>query len=84
MSKANERFLQRMVRWMRILNGWKRYKLGFCPACNSSAPEMYDCKICRFSELQEYPYRKSEWWERFLQANSAQHHPAQAGEGEKQ
>ena len=23
-----------------------RLRSGFCPACNSDAPEMYDCKVC--------------------------------------
>jgi hypothetical protein len=69
-ATAARRCVHGLVRLLIMANGWKRYKLGFCPKCNSSAPEMYDCKICLQGELQSYPYKKRDWWKRFIDANT--------------
>lgn len=29
-----------------LLRGRWRYLFGFCPACNSDAPGIYDCQVC--------------------------------------
>jgi hypothetical protein len=69
-ATACRRCVHGLVRMAVLANGWKRYRLGFCPKCNSSAPELYDCEICRQFELQAFPYRKAEWWKRFVDANT--------------
>lgn len=35
---------------IRRFSAWKRIIIwGFCPACNSDAPKLYDCKCCNYS-----------------------------------
>ncbi len=43
-----------------IIRGGFRLLFGFCPACNSDAPQMYDCTVCRWNWEP-----KREWWKRF-------------------
>jgi len=44
----------------RIL-GKIRLVFGFCPRCNSDAPNLYTCPVC------EYNYASKEfWWQRFI------------------
>jgi len=51
------------------LQGRWRLLLGFCPKCNSNAPEIYTCNVCdyknnywgrKISEDRKY------WWNRFI------------------
>ena len=35
-----------MVGFIKRLRGNYRISLGFCPLCNSDAPEVYDCPLC--------------------------------------
>ena len=50
-----------------ILGGSWRIKLGFCPLCNSDAPEVYDCPLCdgyQQASGDKFPpakYTKSLW-----------------------
>lgn len=44
-----------MLRW-----AW-RYSLGFCPKCNSDAPELYKCSVC---DYKKEPYNN--WWGNYL------------------
>jgi hypothetical protein len=37
---------------------------GFCPACNSQAPALYDCKVCHYDT--HTPQWNKVWWPRFL------------------
>jgi len=55
-----------VIHW-RFLVGWKRIRHGYCPACNSSAPALYGCTVCRYYS-NGYPptrMRKAIWWARF-------------------
>ena len=47
------------------MNGAVRVIFGFCPECNSSAPEMYDCKVCNCNKDH-----KSNWWDNFNKLNN--------------
>jgi hypothetical protein len=55
-----------ICRILKLSNGWMRYKLGACPECNSSAPELYDCPVCEYGKA-----KKPETWNRFVRARSA-------------
>jgi hypothetical protein len=35
-----------MIKVIKLLLGYYRNFWGFCPACNSDAPEMYNCYCC--------------------------------------
>lgn len=52
------------------INGWWRLLFGFCPKCNSDAPELYDCKVCEWyrSSDKGMPNKatKKIWWSRFI------------------
>jgi len=80
---------RRKINLLRFWNGWKRAKLGFCPMCNSDAPEMYDCQICEPYELRAYPVdaaTRELWWARFvaLRRQSEHHgHKWWAGQAQK-
>jgi hypothetical protein len=37
-----------VVRWLQKLIAAKRLWLGFCPHCNSDAPELYTCPVCYY------------------------------------
>ncbi len=52
---------------MKYLLGKWRLWWGFCPACNSDAPELDTCKICKSS--RDFPpseLLKRNWWLRFI------------------
>lgn len=42
-----------MIKILKIIRGEMRLLFGFCPACNSSAPEYYSCIVCEYE--QGYP-----------------------------
>lgn len=52
------------------LRGKFRLFFGFCPGCNSDAPELYDCEVCRWYSTSEHgmPDKiiKAAWWGRFI------------------
>lgn len=51
----------------KLLRGLLRAFFGFCPECNSSAPEIYKCRICRYDT--QYPptfETTKERWHRFI------------------
>ena len=50
-------------RMLKIANGWIRYNLGECPECNSSAPELYNCTVCKYGTV-----KRAEVWKRFKSA----------------
>lgn len=58
--------------WYKIkyFQRWWRWRfLGFCPNCNSDAPNMYDCDVCdNISSRDTKMYRASKiyWWNRFM------------------
>jgi len=46
---------------------WKRLLLGFCPKCNSDAPELYDCPVCEFYSGTYPPSKETkEKWKKRL------------------
>lgn len=58
--------------------GAVRIAMGFCPKCNSDAPELNSCSVCqsyRSSDFgNEFPpskIRKEEWWNRFMEETKA-------------
>lgn len=53
------RLLQWLVRRVRLLT-------GRCPRCNSDAPEVYECSVCRYHPTYEYPSKelKQLWLDR--------------------
>lgn len=56
-------------------NGRVRLFFGFCPECNSSAPELDTCPVCdgyRSYSAQIWPPTKEVkdiWWKRFTTRN---------------
>jgi hypothetical protein len=61
-----------MKRFFIILNGRWRLLFGFCPKCNSDAPEIYDCMICDWYRTSEkgMPSNgvKRQWWNKFIKS----------------
>ena len=58
------------MRWLRILIGKYRHDLwGWCPSCNSDAPERDTCPVCRvgFGKPGYTPDGDSVRWIRFVQ-----------------
>lgn len=49
---------------IRRFSAWKRVKIcGFCPACNSDAPKLYDCKVCNYDTTSPFNRAKrKEYW----------------------
>lgn len=43
---------------------WKRIRVwGFCPACNSDAPKLYDCKVCDYDTKSPFnSTKRKEYW----------------------
>jgi len=58
------------VNVLRKLRAHVRLWFGFCPACNSEAPEMDTCPVCGgYRWADEGPpteYAKREWWARYV------------------
>lgn len=53
--------IQRIIRLLVIIGGWWHYLWGFCPECDSSAPYLYRCPVCRFNKVP-----KELWWSIFI------------------
>jgi hypothetical protein len=55
--------------WLRLYGRW-RLLFGFCPACNSDAPKLYECRVCGWYRSAESGYptkaKKKDWWHRFV------------------
>lgn len=64
MAKTTRTFWERFFGRIQLM-------FGFCPACNSSAPELYGCKVCEYYSTaggKPFPLTKETkaiWWERF-------------------
>ena len=62
-----------MKNWLRYWQGRIRLWWGFCPKCNSDAPELYSCEICDgycsssspFYEWPIHPLTKRRWKNRW-------------------
>ena len=54
-----------------FMQGKWRLALGFCPMCNSDAPELYDCPCCNYyssASGDPFPppkYIKDAWWKEY-------------------
>lgn len=65
---------------MKILRkaiGRVRLFFGFCPKCNSDAPEVDHCKVCEGYSVgvlgytfPPLPATRERWWRRFIQAET--------------
>lgn len=55
--------------FLKLRGKWRLF-WGLCPACNSDAPELYDCTVCQWYRTSErgMPDKtiKQAWWERYL------------------
>jgi len=58
----------RLVLLLKKLRGRWRLWWGFCPHCNSDAPELYDCPVCEYyrGAYPPSPETKQRWWSRFV------------------
>ncbi len=61
------------VKRTKYIKGWLRlWVWSCCPECNSDAPELYACPICKYyNYVPKYKVTKSQKkiaWERFIQA----------------
>jgi len=51
---------------LKLARGKYRLFFGFCPKCNSSAPDIYHCSICGYDTKYPASKRKrQEWYEAF-------------------
>jgi hypothetical protein len=61
-----------LIQRLKLIRGWWRFKVfGFCPACNSDAPGIYNCQVCggwRYPGDGRVRQRLARelWWGRFL------------------
>ena len=63
------------LKWaLSILVGKFRLLHGFCPMCNSDAPELYDCPVCNYySQASGHKFppekeTKEKWWKTYKEA----------------
>jgi hypothetical protein len=59
-----------LTQWLKLVRGWIRFRFGFCPACNSDAPGLYDCPVCGGWRTWGDGYVEQRidrrlWWNRF-------------------
>jgi hypothetical protein len=56
-----------MKKIFKIIIGRLRLFWGFCPECNSDAPKLYDCRVCKYYGGSYPPdqFTKNDWWYRF-------------------
>jgi len=41
--------INNILTYIKLIRGFIRlWIFSFCPQCNSSAPELYDCKVCEW------------------------------------
>lgn len=48
-------------RVLKMVRGRWFLVFGFCPLCDSSAPELYDCPVCEYNHVP-----KKYWRQRFI------------------
>ena len=79
MRKPLAAFAGTVRRIVRICIGWQRlHPFGFCPECNSDAPEKYDCRVCcNWNEGRPPKGLRQLWWKRFIDANAPAHLPGE-------
>lgn len=65
-----------MKSFFQKLLGRQRILFGLCPECNSDAPALYECKVCRYStEFPPSAETKRKQWKRFLMARCTHGYP---------
>jgi hypothetical protein len=53
----------RIVIFWLFVGGKRIWVWGFCPACNSDAPELYECKVCKWDTHSPFnKAKKKEYW----------------------
>ena len=67
----------KIIRFLKSTRGLSRLALGFCPLCNSDAPEVYDCPVCsgyQSASGDKWPpprATKKRWWRIYKNAIGA-------------
>lgn len=51
---------------MRYFIGWWRMLFNFCPECNSDAPAIDNCPVCRNYRGYVDKAIKAKWWKKFV------------------
>lgn len=64
-NKENE--MWRVSITLKMLRARWRVWWGFCPACNSDAPALYECPVCRYYSGHYPPtrFRRRRWLRRY-------------------
>lgn len=63
------RALRRAINAIVTADAWVRlFAFGFCPLCNSSAPEYYDCPVCETRSAPITRETRLRWWATFCAA----------------
>jgi len=72
MEKWKPNFIQIVIIWLRMIPAKWRVFCGFCPSCNSDAPEIDGCQCClSYGYGQPFPPSdaiKNKWLEFHRQA----------------
>ena len=59
-----------MKRLLKYISGWHSYIWGYCPECNSDAPELYDCSVCEWDTMSPFRrVKKKKYWNKFKEIN---------------
>ena len=67
----------KLIHLLCFCRGKNRLFFGFCPMCNSDAPEIYDCPTCNYyssASGDKYPptkETKAAWWKTYKGAIDA-------------
>lgn len=55
-----KQLINRVYSWVRI------FVYGFCPKCNSDAPELYICEVCNWDSSSPFDkIKKKKYWNRW-------------------
>jgi hypothetical protein len=60
--------MKKLLNFFVKVSGRIQLAFGFCPWCNSSAPELYDCPVCHYYSGKFPPSKqvKKLWWGVFV------------------
>ena len=59
-------FIRYTMKKILILRGRLRLFFGFCPQCNSDAPEKDNCKICDNFSGYARKEQRIKWWPNYI------------------
>jgi len=59
--------LKNIIRYIIHANAWVRINIwGFCPECNSDAPEIDNCKVCNWDTGSPFgKSKRAEYWHKY-------------------